>query len=263
MYEIKNIVRGNTLIKYGVIHGGNKPFIMLPGISLSCILANIEAIESAYSEILKEYTIYVFEHAEPQNDDYTMDEMVDNIIYAIDQIGLSKSVVYGVSIGGMIALKIALKRRDLIENMVIVASSARPNDNQLKVLRHWEKMSNNYEIENLNRDFFETMFTSKYVSNNLSALDSFIHNGTIEECRCFSRVIRTMYDFDILEDIRKIDIKTFVIGSELDPIFGESASREIANAIGGDLYIYEGYSHAFYDEAPDFKHRVMNWLCGF
>ena len=28
------------------------------------------------------------------------------------------------------------------------------------------------------------------------------------------------------------------------------------------LYLYEGYSHAVYDEAPDFKARVLRFLAG-
>ena len=260
MYEIESIFKENIEIKYGIIYGGDKVFVMLPGISLSSILTNIKGIEGAYQEILKDYTIYVFDHAEPENDDYTMDEMVSNIIYAIDKIGINNATIYGVSIGALIALKMALIRKDLISKLVLVAGAARVDEQRLKVLKHWEEMSNNYEIEGLNKDFFVTMFTSDYVSKNLGALDTFIHNGTRHECECFSRVIRTMYDFDISNEIENINIPSFVIGSDLDPIFGEAASREIAEKMNGCLFIYKGYSHAFYDEAPDFKHLVMSWL---
>lgn len=260
MYETKSIYKDGNRIAYGIIHGGNKPFIMLPGISLSSILNNIAAIEVAYKEVLEKYTIYVFDHAMPTSDNYTMDDAVTNIVYVLDEIGITNAVVYGVSIGALIALKMPLIRSDLIEKMIIVAGTAKTDDKQLETLRHWEKMSNNFEIENLNKDFFIVMFTSDYVNKNLDALDSFVHNGTKEDCIYFSRTIRTMYDFDILDDIKNIKIPTMVFGSKLDPIFGVNASKKIAEALNCEIYIYDNYSHAFYDEAPDFKHRFMCWL---
>ena len=69
-----------------------------------------------------------------------------------------------------------------------------------------------------------------------------------------------MYDFDITNEIEEIKIPTFVFASDLDPIFGLEASMETVNLLKCDYYIYKGYSHAFYDEAPDFKHRLMQWL---
>ena len=260
MNEIKTIKKGDANIDYGIIHGGEKAFIMLPGISLTSILNNIDAIEVAYQEILKEYTIYVFDHAMPENDDFSFDERIDYLIYAIEEIGIKKACIYGVSIGGMISLILSYKKPELIEKMVIVASAAKTNVERLKVLKQWEETSNNYDIEVLNRDFFTTMFTSDYVSKNKQSLDMFIHNGSKHECECFSRVIRTMYNFNILDNIKNVNIPTFVIGSELDPIFGRKASEEIAEALGCDLFIYKGYSHAFYDEAPDFKHKILKWL---
>ena len=260
MYEIKSILNDDNRIDYGIIHGGDKAFVMLPGISLASILKSIEAIESAYKLILEEYTIYVFDHAMPTSDAYTMDDAVANIIYALDNIGLTSSVIYGVSVGGLIALKMVTLRPDLISKMIVVAATARVDESELAVLKIWEKMSNNFEIENMNKDFFTRMFTKEYVDRNLSALDSFIHNGSKQECIYFSRTIRAMYDFDILDDIKSIKIPTIVFGSGLDPIFGKNASIQIAKALHSDLYIYENYSHAFYDEAPDFKNRISDWL---
>ena len=259
MNEIKSLLKGESQINYGVIHGGNKIFIMLPGISLCSILKNINAIEFAYQEILKEYTIYVFDHEMPSQD-ITFDDIADDIIYALDSLKINKAVIYGVSIGALITLKMSIVRPDLIDKMIIVAGTLKVDEKQLVVLRRWEAMSNEYKIEEMNKDFFTTMFTDDYVNRNLNSLDFFIHNGNKHECDCFSRVIRAMYDFDIVDELRNVNVKAFVIGSDLDPIFGEQASRKIAEVLNADLYIYKNYSHAFYDEAPDFKHRLMQWL---
>ncbi|MBR6311681.1 MAG: hypothetical protein IKR51_01740 [Oscillospiraceae bacterium] len=35
-----------------------------------------------------------------------------------------------------------------------------------------------------------------------------------------------------------------------------AAVRAVAEGIGCGIYMYEGYSHAVYDEAPDFRGRL-------
>ena len=260
MNEIKTIYKDNIKIKYGIIHGGKKPFVMLPGVSLGSILVNINTIESAYEEILKDYTIYVFEHALPDDDDFSICDEADDAIYVLERLGLNNICLYGVSNGGMIALSIALKKPEIIDKMIIVSSTAKTSEKRISRLKHWEKLASEYKIEELNWSFFNSMFTSDYIKKNKDILEKLSHNGTKQECDCFSRVLRTMYNFDILDKIKQIKIPTFVLGSRLDPVFGEEASVEIAQIINCDCYIYENYSHAFYDEAPDFKHRIKEWL---
>ena len=56
-----------------------------------------------------------------------------------------------------------------------------------------------------------------------------------------------------------------ILGAELDQVLGVIASREIAevlkqNGVPVELYIYEKYGHAAYDEAPDFRSRILEFL---
>ena len=49
-----------------------------------------------------------------------------------------------------------------------------------------------------------------------------------------------------------------VIGAENDTVFpAEISSKEMAEKTGWELYIYEHYCHAVYDEATDYKDRIM------
>jgi hypothetical protein len=35
----------------------------------------------------------------------------------------------------------------------------------------------------------------------------------------------------------------------------------IAKKIWAELFIYEKYGHSVYDEAPDFREKMLNFLC--
>ena len=254
--EIGTIEYQERIIQYAKIGDGSKPFVIFPGISLTSIMGSADGIAAAYSIFLDEYTMYVFDRPLPQNDEYTMDDLVDERIYVLDYLKISDAYLAGVSIGGMIALEIALKRGDLFKKMVLASSTARVNEKRLTVLKKWEALSNNYDIEQLNASFYENLFTDNYTAAYRDVILASLNQGTQEDCVYYSRAIRTMYDFDILAKISDIDVDILVMCAENDTIFYPESSREIADAMNCEYYMYKTYRHGFYDETEDYKRKV-------
>ena len=62
---------------------------------------------------------------------YTTDDLVDDIVYVIDEVGLGPSVVIGHSRGGSLALALADTRPDLVRAMVLLDSGIRPSDGRV------------------------------------------------------------------------------------------------------------------------------------
>ncbi len=57
-----------------------------------------------------------------------------------------------------------------------------------------------------------------------------------------------------LGELKKIQCPVLVIGSKDDRVLGSKASLLIANQIPhSELFMYEGYGHAAYDTAPDYR----------
>ena len=58
----------------------------------------------------------------------------------------------------------------------------------------------------------------------------------------------------------RIFCPTLIIGDTEDRIVTAEGSRELAGQIGGaELFLYEGLSHALYEEAGDFLDRVRDF----
>ena len=55
-----------------------------------------------------------------------------------------------------------------------------------------------------------------------------------------------------------------MIGSKDDRVLGAEASEQIAENLKGRedvvLYMYDGFGHAAYDTAPDYKERILDFL---
>ena len=66
---------------------------------------------------------------------------------------------------------------------------------------------------------------------------------------------------NVYDDLDKIKCHTLIIGGKQDSIVGVNSSKEIADRISNsELYLYEDYGHAVYEEAKDFNERVLKYL---
>ena len=67
-------------------------------------------------------------------------------------------------------------------------------------------------------------------------------------------------DFDVFDKLEEINCPVAVIGASEDKVLGVESSREIIDKLGCASYIYEGYGHGVYDEAPDYLEHVKDLL---
>ena len=72
---------------------------------------------------------------------------------------------------------------------------------------------------------------------------------------------RSIERFDATRELCKIHCPVFVIGSLGDRVVGGDSSRELAEYLDCKLYLYdENSSHCVFDEAPDYKERIIDFL---
>ena len=87
-----------------------------------------------------------------------------------------------------------------------------------------------------------------------------MQGSTDEDIRRFVLLTEAIKRFDIYGELDKVKCPLLVIGAGEDGILGVQASRDIAEKTGAELYIYEGYGHAAYDEAKDYKDRLFEFF---
>ena len=66
---------------------------------------------------------------------------------------------------------------------------------------------------------------------------------------------------DSYPELKNIKAPTFVIGGEKDRVLSPDESRVLAENIpNAKLYMYPQWGHGLYEEAPDFKNRILDFL---
>jgi 3-oxoadipate enol-lactonase len=58
---------------------------------------------------------------------YTLDDLVDDLVALLDEVGASRAHVAGLSLGGMTAMRLALREPQRLDRLALLCTSARPD----------------------------------------------------------------------------------------------------------------------------------------
>lgn len=243
---------------------GEEKLVIIPGLSVRSVLRFADAIAEAYELLASEFTIYLLDRKSNPPKGYTLNEMASDTAEAIRALGIRRASVLGASQGGMIALTIAITQPDLVDKLVVCSTSARMEGAALDMLATWIELAKAEDAEGLYLAFGRAIYPSNVFSSMRSALLEEAAKTTSEELRRFVILAESARDFDMLDDLDKIACPVFAIGSKDDGVFGAEPTLQIAERLGNRpdfaLHLYDGFGHAAYDLAPDFKERVLRFL---
>lgn len=257
--EILTVKANNNSIKYFTFGNGDKPFIIIPGLSLKSVMLSADAVASAYSQFAEEYTVYAFDRAENITNGYTVENMADDTALAMIELGIENAYVFGASQGGMIAQYLAIKYPKLVAKLVLGSSASRLNEISSKVINEWVDYAKNKDVVSLNHSIFTHLYSKEFLDSFGDALYEIEKDGTPDEMERFVLMASACNDFNTYDNLSKIKCPVLVLGAKNDRVLTGTASIEMAEKLGCELYMYDG-GHAVYDEAPDYKDRIQNFF---
>lgn len=259
-YEIKTAKTAGFEMDYLKFGSGKRAMVILPGIALSSVLQTAPAIAEAYSQFAEEFTVYLFENRKNIRKGYTVENMAEDAAAAMKEAGIEKACIFGASHGGMVAQCIAFMHPEIVEKLFIASSLSKPNEVFLNNIEKMDKLIKNSTLEEMNHFFFGLVYSDEYLEKYKEAFDFLARMGTKEEVEKFLLLIDSCRNFDISGRISAIKCPVLAVGSEKDKMLTGEATAETAELIGCEYYLYEGYGHAVYDEAPDYKERIMKFF---
>lgn len=243
---------------------GSENLVILPGISVQSVMLLPDMVADAYKVLADDFTLYVFDRRKEVPEGYSIDEMAEDTAAALCAAGLKRVSVMGVSQGGMIAMKMAVLHPELVQSLILACSSAHVKEDTDQVFNEWIKLAENGDAEALYLSFGENVYSRKMFDKTRDLLVSAAKGVTEEELKRFIIFAKSMLDFDIRNDLEKIECPVFVIGAEDDRVLQPYSATEIAEHFSGrhdfQIRMYDGYGHAVFDEAPDFKESVLKFL---
>lgn len=272
MAELKSVVAKDAAsdgsdveMEYAVFGNGPKKLVIIPGLSLRSTLASASSVETSYKIFKEEYTVYLFDRRKNMPDFYPIDAMAHDLTAALKAIGVEHADVLGMSQGGMIAQYMAINNPELFNHLVLCSSSSRAEPLQLEVIGNWAKLAREGRGDDLVPDFIDNAFTPSFLQRYRRALLMMYKNLTAEELCRFAITAEACAGINTYDDLGKIKCPTLVLGADLDHVVTYEASVKIAEKLKAEnvpceFFTYEGYGHAAFDEAKDYKERILNFL---
>lgn len=250
----------DTYIDYVVFGTGKKKLVIIPGLSTKKLKGNAIPLSLMYRIFAKDYTVYIFDKAHHLKDSYTIKNMSDDIVFALNTLGLNKVDVFGISQGGMIAQSLAITNPHLVNKLVLGVTLSRPNQTMITVINRWIAYAHNKNYVQLNREIFSKMYSKKYLKKHKLIIPLIIHLSKPSDLDKFAISANACLSFDIYNELDNITCPVLVLGGNDDKIVTGKASIEIVKKLNCQYHIYSDLGHAAYEEAKDFNQRIYKFL---
>ncbi len=254
---INQVTIGNKEMEY--LHFGNEggeKLVILPGVSLKSVLGSAEAIVSAYSLLAGKYDIFLFDYIAKEPEGYDIAAMAEDTLLAFDGSGMDRAHIMGVSMGGMVAQMIALKAPAKVRSLILCSTAMNMAHADKAVFEKWRGLAEQKKTEELMAAFGESVYTPAFYEQYKDNIIASGEGATDLDFSNFLISLAAVNGFDVKNELNRISCPAFVIGADEDKVFAVQSAYDLAETINCGCYVYEGYGHAVYDEAPDYLTHI-------
>ena len=247
-----------TYIKFGT---GKKTFVIIPGLSIHSVMSLADAVATAYQDFAADYTVYLFDRAKNLHEGYTIRDIAHDTASAMMALNLTNTDIFGASQGAMATIWLAIDYPQLVHSMVLGSTLAKPNETFTRVGKRWIELAEKRDERGLLENFVDMVYSQKTLEKYRDAMIAANVGITEAEYERFLVLAHACLDFDVYDQLGAIRCPVLVLGSKGDRVVTAEGSRQIAEKLRCAIYLYDAsYGHAVYDEAPDYKKRILNFL---
>ena len=265
LYHAKNgtLSIGDTTMDYIRFGTGKRILIMLPGLgdALRSVKGTALPMAFMYRAFAKDFTVYAFSRKNELPQGYTTRDMARDQAEAMEQLGIQKAGIFGVSMGGMIAQHLAIDYPEKVVKLILTVTSSRPNPILTESIDEWVSCAKRGDHTAFMDSNARRIYSEGYYRKNKWLVPIM---GKLTKPKSYNRFYiqaDACLMHDAYESLCHIKAPTLVIGGEQDHALGGDASREIAEKIpNAQLLMYEQWGHGLYEEAKDFNETVLEYL---
>jgi len=184
----------------------------------------------------------------------TLEEMAEDFYHLLKNLHVPKVSWLGYSIGGMIGMRLALAHPDVLDSLVLMATTARPDPSMIKssTFHLWKMFRDGHRkdiVDSAMKFFFADRTYREQPELIAKYRAEFV--GITEAQGMFAAALAAFNRFDIGSQIGRIKTPTLVIAAREDPTVTPALADFVAAQIpNAKLEIVEGASHLAGIEKP-------------
>ncbi len=121
------VVAVNGIGIYYESHGSGAPLVVLAGLGL-----DVSEMGQLTGPLAERFTVIAVDNRGAGRSDkppgpYSIEQMAGDVAAVMSRAGLSRAHVLGLSMGGRIAMALALDHPELVDRLILIATSSRPS----------------------------------------------------------------------------------------------------------------------------------------
>ena len=228
--------------------GSGPPLVVLPGMVLDNAppgRARAWSYALGFGRLASDRTVYVVPRPRGLPPDAGLPDIATG--YAEELARLGEFDLMGLSTGGAVAQHLALHRPALVRRLALVVTGARLAPGGQAICRRWLLLAEQRRWPELRADMAASAVDGA-VPKRLARAAQRLFGGRAApapaDATDFHRTVECVLAHDLRDDLRRLTVRTLVVGGAEDPFFPESHLRETATAIpGSSLQVVAGSGH--------------------
>ena len=195
--------------------------------------------------------------------------LADDAAALLDHLGVARAHVVGASMGGTIAMELAIRHPKRVRSLSICCSWAQGDARFIDVLRSWMALAPHLSVENRFRHvLFPWLYTPAFLSDEAAVAEAlkrslaYPHPTTPEGLTRQGQGL-IAWNGTRLKEIRRIKAPTQILVGKDDILTPPAFSRALAGMIPDARFRILPGAHAFLiEEAPRLNGALMDFLKG-
>ena len=242
---------------YYDVSGLGKPFIILNGIMMST--KSWEPFMASFSENNMCIRVDFIDQGQSdklQSSVYTQDIQVDIIEMLIRELKLSKVSIVGISYGGEVALKFAIKHPNLVDRLALFNTTAYTSPWLAEIGYKWNSIGKTRDGKTYYQATIPAIYSPSFYESRLDwmkkreeiLLPVFSNPEFLD---AMERLTNSAEGFDVREKLCEIKAPTLIVAADEDYLTPMNNQKFLNEHIkGSDLIILPGVGHASMYEKP-------------
>jgi len=245
------------------IHGEGEPLVLVPGLGSDATrwYRNLPGLA-------KEFRVITLDNrgagrTDKPDEPYSMKIFADDIAGLLDVLGVAKTHLFGVSMGGMISLNFGVLHGDRL--ISLIPGCTRPGgvhsvaDGAGGAVLNPD-LVNRLSPEERNRMLLPELWSEAFIRANPALVDEYVKKVSqyAASPASYRRQMTAADAHDVYDRLDEITAPTLVIHGENDRLIPAANAAIIADRIrGAELVILEGLGHGFYSEQPEKVNGIL------
>ena len=175
-----------------------------------------------------------------------------------------KFSVIGFSMGGFVALKMAIEERERVKDLVLIGTNARSvsKDRRLLLNKSISELNSKNFVTKFSSSSFHSYFAKHNTTNHkyLNLITEMTKNLGLD---CLEKQTKAILERPLLVNLlSSIKARCLIISGELDNLSTKEMNEELnSNIIDSELHYIKNSGHfVMLEEKEEFNKLILNWL---